>query len=256
MLKSNKTQSHLPKIDVFLQYSLTKWLDVYYFFIIFIFIYSILLAKCYTFAQVIVVLLVWEIYLFFIVMILSLFYLIIWWGIGIATSHIWGNNSNSCIFVGEDYKPSTNINIPTHTRVCLEVNTRTETLDFFMNDEHIKDRVVNVPKDMYFGVWFFISSLFLFVDTDIVKERFNSNLTQSSLFYLILFYFFIIKSTTFNYHNFNTYIYILAINVKSLKNILTQISVEVDMNKFLFLFVFLSLSFFFPFLFIFFLFFS
>jgi hypothetical protein len=53
---------------------------------IFIFIYSILLAKCYAFAQMIVMLiLVWEIYFFFIVMILFFFYLIIWWGIGIAS---------------------------------------------------------------------------------------------------------------------------------------------------------------------------
>jgi hypothetical protein len=30
------------------------------------------------------------------------------------------------------------------------------TLDYFMSDKHIKDRVVNVPKDLYFGVWYFI----------------------------------------------------------------------------------------------------
>jgi hypothetical protein len=41
--------------------------------------------------------------------------------------------------------------IPTHTRVCLEMNTP-GTLDYFINDEHIIDRVVNVPKDVYFGV--------------------------------------------------------------------------------------------------------
>jgi hypothetical protein len=54
--------------------------------------------------------------------------------------------------VGEDFKPYTEIGIPTHTRVCLEVNTHTETLDYFINDKHIKDRVVNVLKDVYFGV--------------------------------------------------------------------------------------------------------
>jgi hypothetical protein len=54
--------------------------------------------------------------------------------------------------VGKDFKPYTGIGITTHTRVCLEVNTHTETLDYFMNDKHIKDRVVNVPKDVYFGV--------------------------------------------------------------------------------------------------------
>jgi hypothetical protein len=34
----------------------------------------------------------------------------------------------------------------------LEVNTHTKALDYFINDKHIKDRVVNVPKDVYFGV--------------------------------------------------------------------------------------------------------
>jgi hypothetical protein len=77
----------------------------------------------------------------------KLFYFII-----IATFHIWGSNYNSRIGVGKDDKPSTGIGIPTHTRVCLEVNTHTGTLDYFINDKHIKDRVVNVPKDVYFGV--------------------------------------------------------------------------------------------------------
>jgi hypothetical protein len=36
-------------------------------------------------------------------------------------------------------------------------------LDYFINDKHIKKRVVNVPKDVYFGVWYFICYLFLFV---------------------------------------------------------------------------------------------
>jgi hypothetical protein len=54
--------------------------------------------------------------------------------------------------VGEDSKHHTGIGIPTHTRICLEVNTHTQTLDYFINDRHIKDRVVNVPKDVYFGV--------------------------------------------------------------------------------------------------------
>jgi hypothetical protein len=54
--------------------------------------------------------------------------------------------------VGKDYKSFTGISIPTHTRVCLEVNTHTATLDYFINDKHIKDCVVNVPKDVYFGV--------------------------------------------------------------------------------------------------------
>jgi hypothetical protein len=33
-------------------------------------------------------------------------------------------------------------------------------LDYFVNDKHIKDCVVNVPKDVYFGVWYFISIYF------------------------------------------------------------------------------------------------
>jgi hypothetical protein len=63
-----------------------------------------------------------------------------------------GWNSNSQIWVGKDDKSWTGIGIPTHTRVCLEVNTHTGTLDYFINEKHIKDRVVNVPKDVYFGV--------------------------------------------------------------------------------------------------------
>jgi hypothetical protein len=85
-------------------------------------------------------------------------------------------------------------------------------------------------------------------DIDIVKERFNTPLSQSSLFYLILFYFVIIESATFGYHNSITYISIgnkgrgfnLYCNLDSV-----VISIEVDMNKFLFLFVFFLLSFFF-----------
>jgi hypothetical protein len=77
----------------------------------------------------------------------KLFYFVI-----IAASHIWGNNSNSGIHVGKNFKLYTSIGIPTHSRVCLEVNTHMGTLDYFMNGKHIKDRVVNVPKDVYFGV--------------------------------------------------------------------------------------------------------
>jgi hypothetical protein len=52
----------------------------------------------------------------------------------------------------KNIKPWTVFAIPTQTRVCLEVNTHTGTLDYFINDKHIKDRVVNIPKDVYFGV--------------------------------------------------------------------------------------------------------
>jgi hypothetical protein len=54
--------------------------------------------------------------------------------------------------VGKDYKSDTGIGIVTNSRACLEVNTHTGTLDYFINEKHIKDRVVNVPKDVYFGV--------------------------------------------------------------------------------------------------------
>jgi hypothetical protein len=54
--------------------------------------------------------------------------------------------------VGKYDKPYTGIGIPTHSRVCVEVNTHTATLDYFINDKHIKDHVVNVPKNVYFGV--------------------------------------------------------------------------------------------------------
>jgi hypothetical protein len=54
--------------------------------------------------------------------------------------------------VGKDYKPWIGISIVTGSRVCLEVNTHTGTLDYFMNDKHIKDHIMNVPKDVYFGV--------------------------------------------------------------------------------------------------------
>jgi hypothetical protein len=54
--------------------------------------------------------------------------------------------------VGKYNKLLTGIGIGTQTHVCLEVNTHTGTLDYFVNDKHIKDSVVNVPNDVYFGV--------------------------------------------------------------------------------------------------------
>jgi pantoate kinase len=54
--------------------------------------------------------------------------------------------------VGKNEKSSTGIGISIDSRVCLEVNTHTGTLDYFINDKHIKDRIVNIPKDVYFGV--------------------------------------------------------------------------------------------------------
>jgi hypothetical protein len=54
--------------------------------------------------------------------------------------------------VGQDDKPNTDIGIPIYTHVYLEVSTHMGTLDYFINDKYIKDCVVNVPKDVYFGV--------------------------------------------------------------------------------------------------------
>jgi hypothetical protein len=71
MLESNRRQSHSPKMDMLVQYSLTKWLTqglwgcLFFFKKIFIFIYSFLLGKCYAFPQIIVIILVWEIYFFY-----------------------------------------------------------------------------------------------------------------------------------------------------------------------------------------------
>jgi hypothetical protein len=73
--------------------------------------------------------------------------------------------------VGKYSKPVTDIGIPTHSRVCLEVNTHTGTLDYFINDNHFKGRVVNVPKDVYFGVCYFICYIFLFTDVEIFQFR-------------------------------------------------------------------------------------
>jgi hypothetical protein len=63
-----------------------------------------------------------------------------------------GDNSYSEIWVGEDFESYTGFAIPTHSRICLEVNTHTGTLDYLINDKHIKYRIVNVPKDVFFGV--------------------------------------------------------------------------------------------------------
>jgi hypothetical protein len=63
MLKSNEKESHSPKVNVIVQYSFNKMINsgimrMFIFFIIFIFIYSILLAKCYAFTKMFGMLLV------------------------------------------------------------------------------------------------------------------------------------------------------------------------------------------------------
>jgi putative flippase GtrA len=73
-------------------------------------------------------------------------------------------------------------------------------------------------------------------------------LAQSSLFYLILFYFVIIESATFGYRSSWAYIYI-GNKDKTFEEYRNSdgvvISVEVDMNKFLFLFILFLFCFYF-----------
>jgi hypothetical protein len=112
----------------------------------------------------------------------QLFYFII-----IATSHIRGILTNSYIFVGRDSRTKCyyGISINTHTCVCLEVNTHTGTLDYFINDRHLKDRVVNVPKDVYFGVWYFICYLFF-----LIWKYYNLKQLAIVIILIIIFIFF------------------------------------------------------------------
>jgi hypothetical protein len=90
MLKSNEKQSPSPKMDILVQYSLTKWLiqilwrclfSFYNFYIYIFYFVSQVLCICidnrYAFSM--------RIFSFLVVMILFFFYLIIWWGIGIAS---------------------------------------------------------------------------------------------------------------------------------------------------------------------------
>jgi hypothetical protein len=58
--------------------------------------------------------------------------------------------------VGEAYKPDTGFGIGTNTRACLEMNTHMGTLDYFIKDNYIKGRVVNVLKGMEFDILFII----------------------------------------------------------------------------------------------------
>jgi hypothetical protein len=64
------------------------------------------------------------------------------------------HNSYSYTYVGKSIMFDTGFGFDTCTdsHVSLEVNTHTKTLDYFISDKHIKSRVVNVPKDVYFGV--------------------------------------------------------------------------------------------------------
>jgi hypothetical protein len=145
---------------VIVQYSLTEWLTqglwgclffLYNFYIYIFYFVSQVLCICTNYRGVFSM----RIFFFLFVMILFFFYLIIRWGIGIASESklevlkddifyhhncfyyfllfcliilfyyysIEGNNSHSWIYVGKDSNPSIFIGIVTHTRVCLEVNT-------------------------------------------------------------------------------------------------------------------------------------
>jgi hypothetical protein len=44
------------------------------------------------------------------------------------------------------------VGISRNTRVALEVDAESGTLDFFINGEQIPHLVTGVPKDVYFGV--------------------------------------------------------------------------------------------------------
>jgi hypothetical protein len=76
-----------------------------------------------------------------------------------------GDNSNSKICVGADYKPFIGIGIPTHTRVYLEVNTPHTGGRWIISSmtSILKMLFVNVPEDVYFGVGYFICYLFLLI---------------------------------------------------------------------------------------------
>jgi hypothetical protein len=84
-----------------------------------------------------------------IVFIIFYFSVLFFYFIIIATSHIEGWSSNSEIYMGKNNNPPTSITININSSVCLEVNT---TRLYFINDKHIKKRVVNVPKNVDFGV--------------------------------------------------------------------------------------------------------
>jgi hypothetical protein len=87
MLKSNEKQSHSPDVGKIAQYSLTKWLTqglwecLFFYTYIFYFVSQVLCIctydsyGCFCMRNI----------SYFIVMILFYFYLIIWWGIGVAS---------------------------------------------------------------------------------------------------------------------------------------------------------------------------
>jgi hypothetical protein len=78
-------------------------------------------------------------------------------------------------------------------------------LDYFINDEHIKDRVVSVLKDVYFGVWLFICYLFLFIYLKIFWFKIIITLIIFLIFVFIFFRLMEIEPSTFiKYYLFQT----------------------------------------------------
>jgi hypothetical protein len=96
---------------------------------------------------------------FFTVMISFFFYLIIWWEIGIETRGFKDGcfNNHDCFYYFLLFCLIILLSFAFGlTLVFIWKCTHTGTLDYFINDNHIKDHVVNVLKDVYFGVWFVI----------------------------------------------------------------------------------------------------
>jgi hypothetical protein len=93
----------------------------------------------------------------------------------------------------------------------------------------------------YYYYYYYYNIEIGITDTDIVKERYNHHLHESSLFYLILLYFIIVGSASFGYLNSKTCLFIGNEGkfFDEYRNPgFVKASVEVDMLKF-FLFFFL-----------------
>jgi hypothetical protein len=48
------------------------------------------------------------------------------------------------------YQPS--LSLPSGSVVAIEINTKEKNLYFFVNNVQIQCRIINVPKNVYFGV--------------------------------------------------------------------------------------------------------
>jgi hypothetical protein len=65
---------------------------------------------------------------------------------------MWGDNSDTGIWVGKSYLCNPAMPLPSNTLVALEVDAAAGTLHFFTNGKQIPYRVTGVPNDVYFGV--------------------------------------------------------------------------------------------------------